>query len=296
MFRRKFSFLLVALIVALITGTLDVNTPVQAGPGDALRKYPVIPAIRGGVLSKARSLFRLGQRIGNRKNVFSKIGDSNTAFTYFLTPIGTGGLHLGGYGDLQGAADFFIPEVARTHNSFANESLAAWGGWTTNELLNTNSGIPGCEPGETPVECELRITRPSIALIMIGTNELPGGDVRGFKNRLTKIVTLVERKGVIPVLSTIPYRLDSDVATNNTEAFNLAIVQVARARGVALWNYWLAMDGLPNHGISTDSVHPSVPPDNNTAVFDEFHLAYGFTMRNLNALQILNAFLPVVNR
>jgi hypothetical protein len=268
---------------------------IQADAGDRLRQYPVLPAIRGGIASRARALYRRGIRLGNRRNVFSKIGDSNTAFGYFLQPIGTGGLQLGGYGNLQPVVDFFGGEIARTNNSFANESLAAFGGWNSSDLLNPDKAVPGaCQPGETPVACELRVTRPSVALIMIGTNDLPGGDVKSFRRNLNQIVTITEQHGVIPVISTIPYRKDSDTSLNNTEAFNLAIVSVARAHAAPLWNYWLAVDSLPDNGVSNDRVHPSVPGDQQTAIFDESHLQFGFTMRNLTALQVLERLLPIL--
>ena len=79
-----------------------------------------------------------------------------------------------------------------------------------------------------------------------------------------------------------------------TDTFNVAIVQVATEQAVPLWNYWLAMERLPNHGMSGDGVHPSQPPDGNTAIFDGFHLQFGFNMRNLTALQVLNALRPLL--
>src|SRR5256885_451869 len=92
--------------------------------------YPIVPSIRGGVASRALSLVRTGRRFGNRSHVFSKIGDSITQWGFFMAPIGTGGLRLAEHGELQGVADWFSQTVARTNNSFANESLAARGGWT----------------------------------------------------------------------------------------------------------------------------------------------------------------------
>jgi hypothetical protein len=49
------------------------------------------------------------------------------------------------------------------------------------------------------------------------------------------------------------------------------------------------MDPLPNHGVSEDGVHPSIPPDNNPANFSDDNLRYGYTMRNFTALQALDA-------
>jgi hypothetical protein len=280
--------LLLMILLASVTTQLSYPAPAVAD-GEAARRYPVIPPMRGGVASQIRALVRVGKRNGNRLNVFSKIGDSITAFGYFLVPVGAGGLQLGGYGNLQDTANFFMAETARTSNSFANESLAARGAWTTNDLLDPAQATPGiCNPDESPLSCELRVVKPSVALIMIGTNDLVSDDVAGFRSRLTQIIRIIKRAGVVPVLSTIPNRFDLELARARVNTYNAAIIQVANNQAIPLWNFWLAVDPLPSNGVSTDNVHPSVPPDNNTAVFDDMHLSYGFTMRNLTALQVLD--------
>src|SRR5512143_121649 len=149
------------ILLILLIGLLFVESgSAGATPGeqDLLRRYPVIPGIWGGVASQARYLVRVGKQQGNRLNVFSKVGDSITAWGSFLVPVGNGGLRLGAYGALQGTVSFFMQTVARTNNPFANESLAAWGGWTSGDLLDPARDIPGgCGSGETPLDCELRI-------------------------------------------------------------------------------------------------------------------------------------------
>ncbi len=148
--------------------------------------------------------------------------------------------------------------------------------------------------GKTPVGCEMAVVRPAVALIMIGTNDLSDGDVRAFRSNLTRIVSIVESYGVIPVVSTIPYRRDSPELQDRAIAYNDAIIRVALTYNVPLWNYWLAVEPLPGNGVSVDGVHPSVPPDQNTAIFDNMHLQFGFTMRNLTAMQVLNSLLPIL--
>jgi hypothetical protein len=283
------------LLIVLIGLLLGQAGSAGATPGDQalLRRYPVIPGIRGGVATQVRYLVRVGKQQGNRLDVFSKVGDSITAWGTFLVPVGSGGLRLEQYGALQGTVNFFGQTMARTNNAFANESLAAWGGWSSGDLLDPARAIPGgCGAGETPLDCELRLTRPAVALIMIGTNDIPGGNVEAFRANLIRIVSIVKRHGVIPVVSTLPYRMNSQATMDLTDTFNVAIVQVATAQAVPLWNYWLAMEALPNHGVSGDGVHPSQPPDGNTAIFDDGHLQYGFNMRNLTALQVLSVLQP----
>ncbi len=284
----------VTLICFLIIALLSVGSPVSAAPHQVdAHAYPIVPSIRGSVAARARYLVRLGRRYGNRSHVFSKIGDSITQWGYFLAPIGTGGLRVAEHPELQPAVDWFMADVARTNNSFANESLGAHGGWTSADLLNPAQADPGCG-GATPVDCELYVTKPAVALVMIGTNDVAAGDLYGFRANLNRIVTIVERHGVIPIVSTIPYRHDNPELEGRVAAYNDVIIRVAMAHAAPLWNYWLAVEPLPSNGVSTDGVHPSVPPDHNTGIFDGFHLQYGFTMRNLTALQVLNNLLPIL--
>lgn len=287
--QRLALFITIALLFVLIA--VQSNSVPVAASGLDLRLYPIIPAIRGIVASRAYQLAYRGRRYGNRMDVFSKIGDSITAWDYSLTPIGAGGLRLGNFGNLQGVVAFFTHDA----NSFASISFAAHDAWTTYDLLNPAQARQGaCAPGETPVQCELRASRPGVALIMIGTNDLVYGNPGAFRYNLEQIVTLVEHAGVIPVLSTIPHRRDKPQLDGRVYDYNVQIVQVALEHGAPLWNYWLAVEGLPANGVSIDGVHPSLPGDHNTAIFDAEHLSAGWTVRNLTALQVLDALMPVL--
>jgi hypothetical protein len=291
--------IIVVLVLVIIISLLELpgqGITVHAAPPQLdLRAFPVIPSIAGAVGWRASYLARRGKRYGNRPDVFSKLGDSITRWTYFLAPVGLGQVQLGQYVDLQPAVAYFSRRVARTNNSFANESLGAHDRWTAADLLNSAWATPGvCLSGETPVACELRATRPSIALIMIGTNDLVDNNLAAFQANLNMIVSITESYSVIPVISTIPYRRDNPILQTRVDAFNQVIVSVALAHQAPIWNYWLAVEGLPANGVSIDGIHPSIPPDNGVAVFDPAHLQFGFPMRNLTALQVLKTLMPLV--
>jgi hypothetical protein len=249
------------------------------------------------VYAHASQLVALGRRAGNRVNVFSKVGDSITASPYFLVPVGAGGLRIGAYGNLLGVVGFFSQTMARTNNSFANASLAAHDAWTTADVLNPGWAAPGiCQGGETPLDCELRVTRPSVALIMFGANDVARVPLDQFRNNLNAIVAITERHGVIPVLSTTLNRTDHADLGGRIGSYNAVITEIARAHSDPLWNYWLATSGLPNSGLGGDGLHPSLPGDRNTAIFDNSHLSAGATVRNLTALQVLDALYNTVLR
>ena len=72
---------------------------------------------------------------------------------------------------------------------------------------------------------------------------------------------------------------------------NDVIRAVASARQSPLVDLYAALDPLPSHGVSNDLVHPSVEPvDGGTwsADFTPSGLSYGFEVRNLTALQMLD--------
>lgn len=262
----------------------------------------LVPQVSTGqqnVGNRAQQIFRVGQDLGNRADVFSKVGDSITAVPQFLWQIGVGGLHLHDYADLQPVVEFYLQTPARDHNSFANTSLAAQPGWSSFELLNPDLA-PGdlCEPGESPLVCEYRVVKPAVALIMIGTNDVMRGvDLGSYRQNLNVIVQTSIDMGVIPVLSTIPDNLSNPDFEGRVHEFNSVIISVARNYGIPLWNYWAALQNIPNRGLSGDGVHPSVDPSGEAAILSpEAVNGYGYTQRNLTALQVLNAIWQAVLR
>jgi hypothetical protein len=138
-----------------------------------------------------------------------------------------------------------------------------------------------------PLECEYRLAKPSVALIMFGTNDSGGMPIAEFQRNLQRIVQISIDMGVIPVLSTIPPKHYNPATDGRVPEFNQVIIATARAYDVPLWNYGLVMSRLPGEGLDPDGVHPSIPPSGNSAIFTADQLRYGYTMRNLTALQVL---------
>jgi lysophospholipase L1-like esterase len=126
---------------------------------------------------------------------------------------------------------------------------------------------------------------------MIGTNDVNAGmDGGTYRANLEAIVQISIDRGVIPVLSTIPDNLRSPELQPRVGEFNAIIASVAGAYGIPLWNYWQALQDLPNKGLSGDGYHPSVDPaTGEAAVFTADGLRYGFTVRNLTGLMVLDA-------
>jgi uncharacterized protein YraI len=238
-----------------------------------------------GISFHARQIYLDGQSKGNRADSFSKVGDSITFSLAYLYPL-AGDYSLRDFSYLSPALSFFSGPNGRGENCFGATPIAAYPGWTTADVLTPGGAKTGnCGSGETPLECEYRTAQPSVALIMFGTNDIAQNmSLDTFRANLQRIVDISISHGVIPVLSTIP---PFPTLESSARAFNEAIVATARANDIPLWDYYASINKLPNRGLSSDGVHPSEAPDHQDATFDDEHLQYGFTVRNLGALQML---------
>ena len=257
-------------------------------PTPAPTQVPLYPYV-SGISEHAHQIFLQGQALGNRADVFSKIGDSITVSPVFLNPIGTGDYQLHDYGYLQPAIDYYSVTWARTNNSFSNSSLAAKVGWYSGAVMNpANADTVNCFAGESPLVCEYRAVRPAVAIIMLGTNDVPGASAASFERNMRRVIETTLSMGVIPVVSTIPpmHRAGID---GRVEEFNAILIRLAREYDVPLVDYWSALQGLPNDGLGGDGVHPSWAPSGHAADFTPDYLQYGMPVRNLTALWALDA-------
>lgn len=264
--------------------------PTVTPPPSATRPAPDYPYI-SGIGPNTRRLFQLAQAMGNRMDVFSKVGDSITASPAFLTPFGAGQYNLRDLTYLQPVIDYYRATPAREKDSFQNPSLAAQVGWSSLKLISPGNGDPSiCAPDETPLDCEYRVVRPGVALIMIGTNDAPTVPPAAYAAQLRRIVQVTLENGVVPILSTIP-PMPQGQRDYTVLEFNAIIKQLAREYDLPLVDYHAALEALPNRGMSDDGIHPSQLPGSFTlsADFTPQSLTYGMTVRNLTALQALDA-------
>ncbi|WP_119066086.1 SH3 domain-containing protein [Aggregatilinea lenta] len=254
----------------------------------AVSAGPVNANAVSGVSSHARAIFLYGRSLGNSAYTFTRVGDSISAAPQFLTQIGAGNYSLGDYSYLGGAIRFFSGPNARGQNPFAASSIAARNGWGTTSVLDPSNADGGlCRSGETPLACEYRVVKPSVALIMFGTNDSGGLSTLDFQANMHEIVQISINMGVIPVLSTIPPKHYNSATDGRVAEFNQVIIATAQMYDVPLWDYGQVMRSLSGEGLASDGVHPSTPPDGITTIFDESHLRYGYTARNLTALHVL---------
>lgn len=261
--------------------------PTKTGPTPIPSQRPAYYVRLWHVGPHLKSIYQRGLEMGNNPHRFSKVGDSESWSPRFLHNFEGQGYDLGEFQYLQGALDHF-------RGSFVLVGHVAKPGFNTAAVLDPQWAISEeClrEERETPLACEYRIYKPSIALIMLRTWASQGGPDTQFYYDLCAIVQYSLDHGVIPVLSTLPHQYEPWYPV---EPMNESIRLVAYQYNVPLWDIWETTEMLPNHGVSAGDNHLSIPPGDIVDHFTEPFLQYGTVRRNLEALQVLNEILAIV--
>lgn len=273
-----------------VLGSFDPATVADINLDD----YAILPEIS----AQAKAIYEAGLAAGNNPRVFSKLGDCMTENPNFLEPFSAGQYDLGEYTALQTAIEHFAGTPARhgqawAKDSFATVGLAAASGFNIAGPLDPIWANPQwCEAGESPLACEYRVARPSIAVIMFGTNDVTYTDADTYNFYLRTLVEQTLERSILPLLNTFPTRPEDP---EKSLLLNQIVIKVASDYGVPLVNLNRALASLPHQGVDpTDTIHLNVPPDGRTDVFTADSLQYGFPMRNLVTLQALAAVLEGV--
>lgn len=233
------------------------------------QSWPVIP----GVSRTAREMYQRGQVSENNSKAFSKIGDGEISTGWFFSAFDLGQAYydLGPYHDLR-------PVIEHFSGSFGRIGMAARQGFNTPRILDPSRGDPSqCESGESPLTCELRLHRPAFAILSLGTNQV--WKPEEFEAGMRQILDLLLDQNVVPILSTKGDNLEGDYRINHTVAC------LAQEYEIPLWNFWAAIQPLPNHGLQPDREHLTYGI---TDFDDENAMQSAWTVRNLTALQALD--------
>lgn len=250
-----------------VSTSSPVPTPTLAP--NAWMQMPVVPTVSAA----ARAIYKRGLALGNNPRAFSKVGDCETAAGWFLVDFDKSPrfYNLGAYTDLQGVIDYFAGSYQRT-------SLAAKPGFTASSVLTPLwADRKLCKADETPLACELRIQRPSIVIITLGSNNAPRPAT--FEPQLRRILDISIQQGVLPILATKADNLEKD------NSINAAIARLAYEYDIPLWNFWRAVQELPNAGLQDDAAHLTWAPNH---FEDPANMQRAWPVRNLTALQVLD--------
>jgi len=245
-----------------------------------------------------KEVFQHGQELGNRADVFTKVGDSNTTSGDFLLPMGDyqRNCELGTYTYLQATLDrFSVSYDGGGSNAFTRNSVAAQNGLSSSAALDPMWAGDTCNANENPVACEYRLARPSIAIIMLGLMDVRyQTEVEVFRTNLEQIVQYSLDQGVIPVLTTLVVLPNQETLSYDLSlVYNAVMLDLADAYQIPLINLWAAVQGLPDMGIGPDRTHLK----HRVGAFCDFSGAeteVGGTLRNLLTLQALDALVQAV--
>ncbi len=249
--------------------TTPINTIKATLSSQAWTTQPVVPAIS----PRVKEIYLRGLELGNNPHAFSKVGDCGSTPSWFLGDFdrGTRYYQLGEYQSLEEVIQEF-------RGSFARTSLSAKSGFNASSVFAPLwADRKQCLPDEFPLACEYRVHRPSFAFITLGTNDVWHMDT--FEPQMRRIIEFSIENGVVPILST---KADNDEGDGS---INAMIASLAQEYEVPLWNYWLAVQPLPEHGLQEDGAHISWGANR----FDDPQaMQKGWPMRNLTALQVLD--------
>jgi hypothetical protein len=194
--------------------------------------WPIIPIIT----EKAQLIYQLGQSLGNDAHAFSVLGDCQSEPKVFMGVYETDPVQLAGLPpDLQQTVAWFT-------GSFSRDAPTIRGGTTAGSLLwpDWHQNRYTCTIYESPLQCELRIHNPSFVFIHVGTHYESRNEIY-----TRKVVDQLITAGVLPILVTKADDRELD------EHVNLGYAQLAVEYDIPLWNFWAAVESLPNRGLFT---------------------------------------------
>jgi hypothetical protein len=259
-----------ASTTAPLTEATATSKPVLAQ--DAWMKMPVVPDT---ISERAREIYQKGLALGNDPKHFSIIGDCQNVSSYFLSTFDKpGDYNLGTqYTYLQPTIDYY-------QGSFSRVSLAVKGGFNAAAVISPLRADPkSCNPNESPLDCELRTWKPSIVFVSMETwwSKKPAQE---YDKYMRKVLDRIIATGAVPIIATKADNMEGD------NSINVAVANLAYEYDIPMWNFWAAVQPLPDHGLSPDHFHLTFARN----FFDDpGRMESAWPWRNLTALQTLDA-------
>jgi hypothetical protein len=223
--------------------------------------WPIIPTAS----ARAIQIYQKGLALDLNPHTYSVVGDCQSMPEVFMGIYGTDRNPVG-----PDRSDL-LETISVFHDSFNHNSAAVRDGLSAPSALDPLWADPSrCNATESPVACELRLYKPTIIFVNLGTNWRAGASADAYEGYLRKIVDLIIENGSVPILTNKADNVEGD------HSLNLATAKVAYDYDIPLMNFWLASDSLPNHGLD--------PARNNIYLTPE-----GWDVRNFVALRTLDS-------
>lgn len=232
---------------------------------------------------RARQLYAQAVAAGRDPGMVTVIGDCNSEWQVYFGRFANGGYSLAGSG-----ASFLQPVANQFANSFYRASLATHGSFNAAAALDPIWSDPRqCQAGETPLACELRVSRASVLVVALGT-----GDQftwQSFEANLRGVIDRAILAKTLPILMTKADDLESLQGGAPAGYINGVMRRVGAQYEIPVIDLWAATRSLPQNGLARE-----VREDPAKGVIDQgaqrFHLSDdGLNARILLTLQTLNA-------
>lgn len=222
--------------------------------------WPVIPTVS----ARAVEIYRQGQQMGVTPNTFSVVGDCQSEPEVFMGIYGTDRNPIGeNYPEL-------LETIALFYDSFNHDSVAVRDGLSAPSALDPFwADTARCNATESPLACELRLYKPMIVFINLGTNWRADASADAYEAYLRQIVEQIIASGAVPILANKSDNVEGD------HSLNLATAKVAYDYDIPLMNFWLIADSLPNHGLDPERNYIYLTPE-------------AWDVRNFTALRTLD--------
>jgi hypothetical protein len=241
------------------------TTPLPASLGldpAGWHDWPVVSVVP----ENARQIYLRGQSLGNDPHAFSIFGDCQSVPTLFMGRFESNPAEYEALPpDLQETVDWFrgsFNRAAPTVRAGTTTGALLWALWHQNKFT--------CTSLESPLQCELRIHKPSFVIVQVGTHYEDRNE-----EYMRRVLDQLIAAGVVPILATKADDRDPDEHVNNQYA------QLAVEYDIPFWNFWAAVGGLPDRGLYTQSAEQGM---------GDIYLTYDAqAIHRLTALQILDA-------
>lgn len=249
----------------IVAPTLATNPTATADtrlPPERWTEWLVVPQVTG----RAIEIYRAGQAMGLDPHAFSKVGDCQSIRAAFM-----------GYFDIPeryslGSNYAYLQEtIDQFSGRFNTDGQAVKGGFNAAAVLSPLWADPNaCLAGENPLECELRTARPVIVIVSLEV-WWDGRTPEQYEALMRRILDTIIAHGAVPILAT-----KADNVEGN-HSLNLATARLAYEYDLPLWNFWAAVQSLPNRGMDAERA-------------DGFHISTeAWSTRSFTGLQALDS-------
>lgn len=261
-------------VLSAVTESSPLLSTATSKPPLAEDAWMNMPAVPDGVSVSMHDVYERGLLLGNDPTHFSIIGDCQNVSSYFLSTFEKPGSYSLGtdYAYLQPTIDYY-------HGSFSRVSVAVKGGFNAAAVISPLRSDPKtCNPNESPLDCELRLWKPSVVIVSMETwwSHKPAQE---YEKYMRKVLDRILETGAVPIIATKADNLEGDNSINAT------VAKLAYEYDIPMWNFWAAVQPLPDHGLSDDGFHLTFARN----FFDDpARMESAWPWRNLTALQTLD--------